>query len=103
MQKDVSGGGNIKLRYRRGGKYYKEWYCYATACDSGSNELLSGTCLYQFSEKRKLVKIIAGRVDGKGKTTVYNPIGASASINSMPKGKGCSVSSELEALVGLKW
>ena len=93
----------MKLRYKRGGKYYTEYFCYSTACDSGSNELLSGTCLYKFSEKRKSVKIIAGRVDSKGKIVTYNPIGASTSINSMPKGKECSVMLELDVLAGLKW
>ena len=49
------------------------------------------------------MKIIAGRVDSKGKTVTYNPPGASASTNSMPKGKECSVMLELDALAGLKW
>ena len=93
----------MKLRYKRGGKYYTEYFCYSTACDSGSNELLSGTCLYKFSEKRKSVKIIAGRVDSKGKIVTYNPIGASASASSSRNSKSVSVSSELDVLAGLKW
>jgi len=58
----------MKLRYKRGGKYWHEWFVFVSQTES-----LESWPLYEFTERRKLIRIVSGHADVRGKVQVYNP------------------------------
>ena len=59
----------MKLRYKRGGKHWREWFVFVSQTES-----LESWPLYEFTERRKLIRIVSGRADVRGKVQVFNPI-----------------------------
>jgi hypothetical protein len=80
-------------------KDLKHYFCFVSACEVGNEELLSGICLYQFKERRKLVKILLGSVENIGWTADLTATRVKDDRNSDMISSG----SALEALAGLKF
>ena len=79
----------MKPRYKKGGKHYKEWFVYLSKLvippelvyaggiyRRGTKvyaEAMSGVPLYEFTERRALIRILSSTVEGRGKVAFYNP------------------------------
>ena len=101
----------MKLRHKLDDPDYKMHYVFVTTVDIGSeyHDAISGVCLYEFREKRKIVRILAGYGESKCKSEDILPKNprktmgwGSGRPNSMSKGKGCSIGIESELLAALK-
>jgi hypothetical protein len=109
----------VKLRYKRGGKHYKEWFVYLSKLvippeffyaggiyRRGTTvyaEAMAGVPLYEFTERRKLIRILSSNVEGHGKVAFYNPErDGSPMAKSAFKSIGSSVSLESALLEALK-
>ena len=109
----------MKPRYKKGGKHYKEWFVYLSKLvippelfyaggiyRRGTTvyaEAMSGVPLYEFTERRKLIRVVSSVVEGRGKVVVYDPErDGSPMAKSAFKSRGSSVSLESVLLEALK-
>ena len=109
----------MKPHYKKGGNHYKEWFVYLSKLvippelfyaggiyRRGATvyaEAMSGVPLYEFTERRKLIRILSSVVEGYDKVAFYNPErDGSPMAKSAFKSVGSSVSLESALLGALK-
>jgi hypothetical protein len=87
----------MKLRYKQGGRDFKEWFVYLTETHltvyaGGAHwigkkyqESVSGLLLYEFKERRKLIRVKTHVSEGFGKVQIHDPTDGGTRIVNPPR------------------